>query len=174
LWEAFRSSAQPASWCPIPARHGSTPSIEGSTSRRPQGSITSVSEAAIARFYGLPEIALIEMGDFVGEMLKYLKAHPVPRVTIAGGFAQLSKLAAGRFDLHSKRGTVDFPLIESWLRMLGANPPLWKPHGTQIARRKFSSICNWQALGLQITSRPSPCSRRVGRFRTRRRGSTPP
>jgi cobalt-precorrin-5B (C1)-methyltransferase len=79
----------------------------------------SVSEAAAARLYDLPEIALIEMGDFAGGMLKYLKTHPVPRLTIAGGFAKMSKLAAGRLDLHSKRGAVDLPLIASWLRGLG-------------------------------------------------------
>jgi cobalt-precorrin-5B (C1)-methyltransferase len=85
------------------------------------GATGSVSEAAAARLYDLPEIALIEMGDFAGGMLKYLKTHPVPRVTIAGGFAKMSKLAAGRLDLHSKRGAVDLPLIAGWLRGVGAD-----------------------------------------------------
>ena len=43
------------------------------------------SEAAIRALYKLPDHALIDMGDFVGGLLKYLRAHPVPRVTIAGG-----------------------------------------------------------------------------------------
>jgi cobalt-precorrin-5B (C1)-methyltransferase len=85
------------------------------------GATGSVSEAAAARLYDLPDIALIEMGDFAGGMLKYLKTHPVPRLTIAGGFAKMSKLAAGRLDLHSKRGAVDLPLIAGWLRALGAD-----------------------------------------------------
>lgn len=85
------------------------------------GAAGSVSEAAVAREYGLPDIALIDMGGFVGGMLKYLKAHPVPRVTVAGGFAKMSKLAAGRLDLHSNRGLADIPLIASWLRELGAD-----------------------------------------------------
>ncbi|MGO9543793.1 MAG: cobalt-precorrin-5B (C(1))-methyltransferase [Rhodomicrobium sp.] len=88
------------------------------------GATGSVSEAAVARVYNLPDIALIDMGDFVGGMLKYLKTHPVPRVTIAGGFAKMSKLAAGRLDLHSKRGVVDLVLIASWLRNLGADEAL--------------------------------------------------
>ena len=29
------------------------------------------------KLHGLPEIALIDMGDFVGGMLKYLRRHPV-------------------------------------------------------------------------------------------------
>ena len=41
------------------------------------------------------------MGDFVGGMLKYLRAHPVPRLSLAGGFAKLAKLAQGALDLHS-------------------------------------------------------------------------
>jgi len=46
------------------------------------------------------------MGDFVGGMLKYVRTHPVPRVTIAGGVAKMTKLAQGLLDLHSKRGEV--------------------------------------------------------------------
>jgi cobalt-precorrin-5B (C1)-methyltransferase len=85
------------------------------------GATGAVSEAAVAKLYGLPEFALIDMGDFVGGMLKYLRTHPVSRVTIAGGFAKMSKLAAGRLDLHSKRGIVDLGLIASWLRDVGAD-----------------------------------------------------
>ena len=61
------------------------------------------------------------MGNFVGGMLKYLKTHPVPRVTVAGGFAKMSKLAGGRLDLHSKRGLAGIPLLAGWLRELGAD-----------------------------------------------------
>ena len=45
--------------------------------------------------YGLPETALIDMGDFVGGTLKYLRRHPIARVTLAGGFGKLAKLAGG-------------------------------------------------------------------------------
>jgi cobalt-precorrin-5B (C1)-methyltransferase len=65
------------------------------------------SETAVRRLYGLPDVALIDMGDFVGGMLKYLRRHPVPRLTIAGGVAKMTKLAQGFVDLHSKRGAVD-------------------------------------------------------------------
>ena len=65
------------------------------------------SEAAVQALYGLPEAALIEMGDFAGGLLKYLRRHPVARVTIAGGFAKMTKLGQGLLDLHSKRGAVD-------------------------------------------------------------------
>jgi len=71
------------------------------------GATGSSSEAAIQKLYGLPDSALVEMGNFAGGMLKYLKRQPVPRVTVAGGFAKMAKLAQGLLDLHSKRGTVD-------------------------------------------------------------------
>jgi cobalt-precorrin-5B (C1)-methyltransferase len=78
------------------------------------------SESAVQRLYGLPEIALIDMGDFVGGMLKYLRRHPVPRVTIAGGVAKMTKLAQGLTDLHSKRGEVDLSTLAKFAVAAGA------------------------------------------------------
>jgi cobalt-precorrin-5B (C1)-methyltransferase len=72
------------------------------------GATGATSEAAVTRLHHLPEPALIDMGDFVGGMLKYLRSHPVKRVTVAGGFAKMTKLGQGLLDVHSKRGAVDF------------------------------------------------------------------
>ena len=71
----------------------------------------STSEQAVQKLYGMEDFALIEMGDFVGGLLKYLRQHPVDKLTIAGGFAKMTKLAQGMADLHSKRGEVDL----AWL-----------------------------------------------------------
>ena len=71
------------------------------------GATGSTSEKAAQDFHALPDGALIDMGDFAGGLLKYLRAHPVPRLTIAGGFAKMSKLAQGALDLHSSRSQVD-------------------------------------------------------------------
>ena len=79
--------------------------------RHVAGCTGSVSEAAVQALHGLPEAALLEMGDFAGGILKYLRTHPVPRVTVAGGVAKMTKLAQGRLDLHSKRGSVDMPAL---------------------------------------------------------------
>jgi cobalt-precorrin-5B (C1)-methyltransferase len=81
----------------------------------------STSEAAIRGLYGLPNFAFIDMGDFVGGTLKYLKRHPLPRLTIAGGFAKLSKLADGAMDLHSGRSEIDREQLASALSELGAD-----------------------------------------------------
>jgi cobalt-precorrin-5B (C1)-methyltransferase len=80
------------------------------------GSTGAASEAAIKQLHGLPDTALIEMGDFAGGMLKYLRTHEIPKVTIAGGFAKMTKLGQGLLDLHSRRGEVDV----SWLATLCA------------------------------------------------------
>ncbi|MGH1419791.1 MAG: cobalt-precorrin-5B (C(1))-methyltransferase [Hyphomicrobiaceae bacterium] len=86
------------------------------------GSTGTTSEEAIAKLDGLDDSALIEMGDFVGGMLKYLKTHPVARLTIAGGIAKMIKLGQGRLDLHSKRGAIDFEVLAAWMQQVGAPP----------------------------------------------------
>ena len=63
------------------------------------------------RLYSLPDAALIDMGDFAGGLLKYLRTHPVPRLTLAGGFAKLAKLAQGQLYLHSTKSRVDLPAL---------------------------------------------------------------
>jgi cobalt-precorrin-5B (C1)-methyltransferase len=88
------------------------------------GSTGASSEAAVRKLYDLPEIALIDMGDFVGGMLKYVRAHPVPRVTIAGGVAKMTKLAQGLLDLHSKRGEVDLAALARLAEAAGGGASL--------------------------------------------------
>jgi cobalt-precorrin-5B (C1)-methyltransferase len=88
------------------------------------GSTGAESERAVQRMYGLPEIALIDMGDFVGGMLKYLRSHPVPRVTIAGGIGKMTKFAQGLLDLHSKRGSVDLAVLAGLAEKAGGSGAL--------------------------------------------------
>ena len=88
------------------------------------GATGASSEAAVHKLYDLPEIALIDMGDFVGGMLKYLRRHPVPRVTIAGGVAKMTKLAQGLLDLHSKRGAVDLAALADLAAAAGGSAEL--------------------------------------------------
>jgi cobalt-precorrin-5B (C1)-methyltransferase len=84
------------------------------------GATGSTSEKAVAALYGLPDAALIDMGDFVGGMLKYLRRHPVEQVTVAGGMGKLTKLGQGLLDLHSRRGEVDL----DWLASRTTDPQL--------------------------------------------------
>ena len=81
----------------------------------------STSERAVQRLYALPDHALIDMGDFVGGTLKYLRGHPVARLTLAGGFAKMAKFAAGHLDLHSSKSRVDPALLTGMLAAAGAD-----------------------------------------------------
>ncbi len=75
------------------------------------GCTGSTSEDAVRAHYALPLEAMLDMGDFAGGVLKYLKVNPVARVTLGGGFGKMVKLAQGHMDLHSGRSQVDF----NWL-----------------------------------------------------------
>ncbi|WP_190140322.1 cobalt-precorrin-5B (C(1))-methyltransferase [Streptomyces longispororuber] len=88
------------------------------------GCTGSTSEKTVVAAYDLPEDALLDMGDFAGAVLKYVRRHPVERLTICGGFAKLSKLAAGHLDLHSARSQVDKGFLAALARRGGADEPL--------------------------------------------------
>jgi cobalt-precorrin-5B (C1)-methyltransferase len=81
------------------ARASGLPHVAGCTG--------ATSEAAVRALHGLPEHAMIDMGDFAGGMLKYLRRHPVPRLTLGGGLAKIAKFAQGAADLHSGRSQLD-------------------------------------------------------------------
>ena len=85
------------------------------------GSTGNTSEATVRLRYALPDIALLDMGDFAGGLLKYLRDHPIPKLTIAGGFAKLTKLAQGALDLHSSRSEVDRDSLTELARNAGAD-----------------------------------------------------
>ena len=78
----------------------------------------STSEKAAQDLYDLPETALLDMGNFAGGLLKYLRNHPLPHITIAGGFAKLTKMAQGALDLYSGRSQVDFQFLAKQVESL--------------------------------------------------------
>ncbi len=79
------------------------------------------SEHAANAQLALPIEALIDMGDFAGGLLKYVRSHPIERLTIAGGFAKIAKLAQGAMDLHSSRSQLDFERLAELLKSVGAS-----------------------------------------------------
>ncbi|MBX8576442.1 cobalt-precorrin-5B (C(1))-methyltransferase [Pseudomonas cichorii] len=82
------------------------------------------SEDTMRRVYGIPDIALIEMGDFVGAVLKHLRKVPVDKLSLCGGFGKISKLAAGHMDLHSRHSSIDLPQLAQWAADVGADEVL--------------------------------------------------
>jgi len=103
----------------------------------------STSEAVARGIYGLSEEDCLDMGDFAGGVLKYLRKHPIPKLTIAGGIGKMTKLAQGAIDLHSGRSQVDFEALAKMAKcadVLKANTALeaytmcGTPLAEQIAR----------------------------------------
>ena len=106
------------------------------------GCTGATSERVVQALHGLPDHAMLDMGDFAGGMLKYLRRHPIERVTVGGGIGKLSKLAQGAMDLHSGRSQVNFAILSDWtgtdltecntaLEAVGKVPGL----ATEVARR---------------------------------------
>ncbi|WP_084327537.1 cobalt-precorrin-5B (C(1))-methyltransferase [Salinarimonas rosea] len=112
------------------------------------GATGSTSEEAVKRLHGLPDQALIDMGDFAGGMLKYLRKNPVPRVTIAGGIAKLVKLGQGMLDLHSRAGPVDLAWLAERLAEAGAPADVVTRAGE--ANTALEVLRTAQGLGLPL------------------------
>ncbi len=119
----------------------------------------SVSEAAAQKIYQLPESALLDMGDFAGGLLKYLRDHPIPRLTIAGGFAKIAKLAAGHMDLHSGRSQVDFDRLAELLGELGAPEALTREARTANTGHQVLGLA--REAGIALADRIADDARRA-------------
>jgi cobalt-precorrin-5B (C1)-methyltransferase len=90
------------------------------------GATGRTSEETVQKLHDLPDGALLDMGDFAGGMLKYLRRHPVEHLTIAGGFGKLTKLGQGAMDLHSARSQVDHAALAQLAGDTGADAALVK------------------------------------------------
>ncbi|AXG78446.1 cobalt-precorrin-5B (C(1))-methyltransferase [Streptomyces paludis] len=111
----------------------------------------STSEKTVLATYALPEDALLDMGDFAGAVLKYLRRHPVDRLTICGGFAKLSKLAAGHLDLHSARSQVNKDFLATLATEAGAPPSLAAQITTANTGLEALRLCESQGIPLGNT-----------------------
>ncbi|MDS4030369.1 MAG: cobalt-precorrin-5B (C(1))-methyltransferase [Candidatus Contendobacter sp.] len=109
------------------------------------------SEQTMRAHYSLPDMALIEMGDFAGAVLKHLRRAPVPRLTLAGGFGKISKLAAGHLDLHSRASSVDLALLALEAAALGADAALQAAMRTANTSQRALALAD--AVGLPLGDR---------------------
>lgn len=83
------------------------------------------SEKAIKDHYRLNDTNLIEMGDFVGALLKYLRrerrGQSIKKLSISAGFGKLTKLANGHLDLNARQSSIDFYQLATIAEKLGAD-----------------------------------------------------
>jgi len=85
------------------------------------------SEAAIKDYYQLPDIALIEMGDFVGAVIAQVKkVKTVNKLSICAGFGKVSKLAMGKWNLHSQASSIDLNFLAQLAQQQGATANIMK------------------------------------------------
>jgi cobalt-precorrin-5B (C1)-methyltransferase len=99
---------------------------EAANIRHIVGATGKLSEGSIQRFYKLDDKSLLEMGDFAGALIKYLRKKNFAKFTIAGGFAKIAKLSQGNMDLHSGRSQLDMISLASNLENNGAPTSLVK------------------------------------------------
>ena len=85
------------------------------------GATGSTSQAAAEKLYDFSPCAILDMGDFVGGLLKYLRANPIAKLTLVGGFAKFTKLAQGAMDLHSGRSRADMKWLADNAALMGAD-----------------------------------------------------
>ena len=69
------------------------------------------SDLALQKELDLSPRTIIDMGNFVGATLKYVRSRAIGVVVIAGGVGKLAKLAQGHLDLHSARSSVDLAAL---------------------------------------------------------------
>jgi cobalt-precorrin-5B (C1)-methyltransferase len=106
------------------------------------------SEDAMRKRYGLPDVALIEMGDFAGAVLKYLRRAPVERLSLCGGFGKLSKLAAGHLDLHSRHSSIDLAQLAQWAADSGADAVLQAQIRVANTSQQALALCHAKGVPL--------------------------
>jgi len=100
----------------------------------------SSSEAAIKAHYQLDDIALIEMGDFIGALLKHLRKGQVEKLSICGGFGKLTKMAQGALDLNSRKCSIDFEFLHDCVCQLLIEQGAENPSLLQKIRSANTSI----------------------------------
>ncbi len=93
-------------------------------------------------------MALIEMGDFVGAVLKYLKKAPVGKLSICGGFGKLSKLANGHLDLHSGASKIDFKQLADVAE--GAGADLYLVEKIMTSNTSIEALKHCQQQGIDL------------------------
>ena len=106
------------------------------------------SEQAIKAKYQLDDMALIEMGDFAGAVLKHLKKQPIDKLSICGGFGKITKLANHHMDLNSRVSAVDFGHVAKMAATLGADEMLQAEIEKTNTTIEALKLCQQQCIPL--------------------------
>ncbi|MBC6496741.1 MAG: cobalt-precorrin-5B (C(1))-methyltransferase [Alphaproteobacteria bacterium GM7ARS4] len=102
------------------------------------------SESVLRERYHFPMDAIIDMGDFVGGMVNYMRGKPIRKLTLCGGFGKLSKLAVGARDLHVRRSRVDMDFLRQCMREIKGERDIGSRH-----REASSALALWEEAHAQ-------------------------
>ncbi len=72
----------------------------------------------------LPEVAFIQVGDFIGAGLKHAAKREIKRVLIVGMMGKLSKMANGKMQTHAAGSEVNLGLLADLAGEIGASQEL--------------------------------------------------
>ena len=86
----------------------------------------------------LPEVAFIEMGDFVGAAVKEAVKQKIGRVSICGMIGKLSKMATGTIQTHASGSAVDTVFLSQIAAEVGAPPEVCEEVRGNPTARFFS------------------------------------
>ena len=107
------------------------------------------SEEAIKAYYQLPDISLIEMGDFVGAVISQLnKVTGITKLSLCAGFGKMSKLAMGKWNLHSQSSSIDLNFLAQLAVSAGADELLATKVSSANTSIEALDLCNMAKIDL--------------------------
>lgn len=95
----------------------------------------------------LPEVAFVQVGEFLGWTLKEATRRPaIRKLTVAGMVGKLSKVAQGKLDLHRSHSQVDPAFLAAVAEECGAPAPVVAEIQGANTARHFQEICQREGL----------------------------
>lgn len=99
------------------------------------------SEQAALRLCGVPEVCVVEVGDFTGIALRRAAAAGMNRAVFIGMVGKITKLAAGVMMTHFHRSKVDGELLAEAARAAGAPDAVVQAATATATARHFFEVC---------------------------------
>lgn len=104
------------------------------------------SERFAQRVLRLPDVALVEMGEFTGHALRRSVQRGIRRVYVCGMIGKLSKIAQGHLMTHVAGNRVDPPYLASLAAQAGATAEIQTAMATAHTAREVQEIAQVQQL----------------------------
>ncbi len=111
----------------------------------------STSESFAQQQLSMSDMAIVEMGDFAGAVLKHLRKVAMTRLSICGGFGKISKLAAGHHSLHSKDSSIDFQFFREQVKTLAGDAALM--HKVEQSNTSLEALQHCEDANIALANR---------------------